>query len=109
MIDYDSEVPRPRAPTRDQLAAAGGAGPPSLESFISLDWPEALRPLPAETVPDDPSLPAAEVLIITWTTDEGHALSRVLTPGHDSHRPTVGSPGKPGMSYWAPYTKPSWL
>src|SRR5262249_38536734 len=25
-----------------------------------------------------------DVLVVTWTTDEGHALSRVLTPGKDS-------------------------
>jgi len=24
-------------------------------------------------------------LLVTWTLDEGHALSRVLTPGKDSH------------------------
>ena len=30
------------------------------------------------------SLPAADVLVVTWTVDEGHALSRVLTPGKDS-------------------------
>ena len=26
-----------------------------------------------------------DVLLVTWTVDEGHALSRVLTPGKDSH------------------------
>jgi nucleoside phosphorylase len=30
-------------------------------------------------------LPKADVLVVTWTVDEGHALSRVLTPGKDSH------------------------
>ena len=30
-------------------------------------------------------LPRADVLVVTWTVDEGHALSRVLTPGKDSH------------------------
>jgi nucleoside phosphorylase len=29
-------------------------------------------------------LPRADVLVVTWTVDEGHALSRVLTPGKDS-------------------------
>ena len=28
-------------------------------------------------------LPRADVLVVTWTVDEGHALSRVLTPGKD--------------------------
>jgi nucleoside phosphorylase len=31
--------------------------------------------------------------VVTWTVDEGHALSRVLTPGVDSHED------------WVPYTK----
>jgi nucleoside phosphorylase len=30
------------------------------------------------------ALPHADVLVVTWTVDEGHALSRVLTPGFDS-------------------------
>ena len=30
------------------------------------------------------TLPTADVLVVTWTVDEGHALSRVLTPGKDS-------------------------
>ncbi len=29
-------------------------------------------------------LPSADALLVTWTVDEGHALSRVLTPGKDS-------------------------
>jgi hypothetical protein len=29
-------------------------------------------------------LPKADVLVVTWTVDEGHAVSRVLTPGKDS-------------------------
>jgi hypothetical protein len=29
------------------------------------------------------------VLVVTWTTDEGHALSRVLTPGKDSQNDYV--------------------
>ena len=29
-------------------------------------------------------MPRADVLVVTWTVDEGHALSRVLTPGKDS-------------------------
>ena len=29
------------------------------------------------------------MLVVTWTMDEGHALSRVLTPGKDSHNDYV--------------------
>ena len=31
----------------------------------------------------------ADVLVVTWTVDEGHALSRVLTPGKDSRNDYV--------------------
>jgi hypothetical protein len=51
-----------------------------------------LAPAPGEK-PRGASLPAADVLIVTWTVDEGHALSRVLTPGFDS------------KNDWKPYTK----
>jgi nucleoside phosphorylase len=34
-------------------------------------------------------LPQADVLVVTWTVDEGHALSRVLTPGKDSRNDYV--------------------
>src|SRR5204862_3932740 len=55
--------------------------------------------------PAGDSLPEADVLIVTWTTEEGHALGRVLTPGYDPHPPTKSNPAKPGLSYWRPYTK----
>ena len=42
-----------------------------------------LAPKPGSR-PSGQSLPKADVLIVTWTMDEGHALSRVLTPGLDS-------------------------
>jgi len=35
------------------------------------------------------ALPKADVLVVTWTVDEGHALSRVLTPGKDSRNDYV--------------------
>ena len=52
-----------------------------------MPWPTGLAP---ETGPkpagnSDSPLPRADVLLVTWTVDEGHALSRVLTPGKDSH------------------------
>ena len=50
-----------------------------------------------ESRPRGVSLPKADVLIVTWTVDEGHALSRVLTPGVDSH--------DGGRQAWKPYTK----
>ena len=54
-----------------------------LSKFVDLTWPDGLEPHPGSK-PTGPSLPRADVLVVTWTVDEGHALSRVLTPGFDS-------------------------
>lgn len=89
LIDFDSD-------TADLRAI--GPGTPAAEplsKFVDMQWPDGLAPVPG-TAPSgaaSASLPRADVLIVTWTTDEGHALSRVLTPGHDSH------------TDWKPYTK----
>jgi len=64
----------------------------SLSDFVDVDWPDGLAPTPGPR-PTGESLPKADVLIVTWTMDEGHALSRVLTPGFDSR------------DNWKPYTK----
>jgi hypothetical protein len=90
LIDFDSE-------TAD-LSAVGGPDTPAsqpLSKFVDVGWPAGLSPVPGDPPagPADESLPRADVLIVTWTTDEGHALSRVLTPGHDS------------QTGWKAYTK----
>jgi hypothetical protein len=56
-----------------------------LSRFTDIPWPKALAPKtgPAPGASGSP-LPRADVLVVTWTVDEGHALSRVLTPGKDS-------------------------
>jgi nucleoside phosphorylase len=81
LIDFDSEAPHGQAFLE---MAAGSTG---LSKFADIPWPEGLAPRPATRLarqPADP-LPRADVLVVTWTVDEGHALSRVLTPGRDSH------------------------
>jgi nucleoside phosphorylase len=75
IIDFDSE--------RATLDAFIGPASAKLDQFVEIAWPAGLAPVPGGT-PSGESLPAADVLIVTWTADEGHALSRVLTPGHDS-------------------------
>jgi hypothetical protein len=80
IIDFDSEAPA----GREFLAFTTATG---LSRYTDVPWPTGLAPKP------DPAplrgaggrLPAADVLVVTWTVDEGHALSRVLTPGKDSH------------------------
>lgn len=84
LIDFDSESPTARE-TAGPLARG-------LSSFVDIDWPSGLTPTPGSR-PRGNSLPRCDVLIVTWTVDEGHALSRVLTPGVDSH------------DSWKPYTK----
>lgn len=78
IIDFDSEAPA----GREFLAFTTATG---LSRFDEIPWPKGLAP---KTGPAPGSgarpLPKADVLIVTWTVDEGHALSRVLTPGKDS-------------------------
>jgi Phosphorylase superfamily len=79
IIDFDSEAPE----GKEFLSFTTATG---LSRFTNIPWPKSLAPMPDTTARKGPdgSLPAADVLVVTWTTDEGHALSRVLTPGKDS-------------------------
>lgn len=79
IIDFDSESPA----GREFLAFTTATG---LSRYTDVTWPQGLAPRTGPTPrggSDDP-LPRADVLMVTWTVDEGHALSRVLTPGKDS-------------------------
>jgi Phosphorylase superfamily len=82
IIDFDSESPAGMA----FFAFSTATG---LSRFTDLPWQGLkLANLAPKTGraprPGSSSLPLADVLVVTWTTDEGHALSRVLTPGKDS-------------------------
>jgi hypothetical protein len=80
IIDFDSEAPA----GREFLAFSTATG---LSRFTDIPWPKGLAPKTG-TAPhggNGASLPRADVLLVTWTVDEGHALSRVFTPGKDSH------------------------
>ena len=101
LIDFDSESPDLPAFAK---AAPASAASNDLSHMVDIPWPAGLAPTPGPR-PKGAALPAADVLIVTWTVDEGHALSRVLTPGFDSQPPTPGNPAKAGMGYWKPYTK----
>ena len=79
MIDFDSEGPE----GREFLAFTTATG---LSRFTDIPWPNGLAPQTGNA-PSGTSaspLPEADVLVVTWTVDEGHALSRVITPGKDS-------------------------
>ena len=79
IIDFDSESPS----GLQFLAFSTATG---LSRYVDVAWPKGLAPKtgskPASS--GDSPLPRADVLVVTWTVDEGHALSRVLTPGKDS-------------------------
>jgi hypothetical protein len=79
IIDFDSESPAGRA----FLAFSTATG---LSRFTDIPWPKGLAPKtgPKPKGKGNGPLPRADVLVVTWTVDEGHALSRVLTPGKDS-------------------------
>jgi len=78
IIEFDSEAAEGQAFV--SLTKTTG-----LSAFTDIPWPSGLAP---KTGPKPKSgtgpLPRADVLVVTWTVDEGHALSRVLTPGKDS-------------------------
>ncbi len=84
IIDFDSEAPE----GREFLAFTTATG---LSRFTDIPWPTGLAPTPDKTARKGTggSLPEADVLVVTWTVDEGHALSRVLTPGVDSRNDYV--------------------
>ena len=79
IIDFDSEAPE----GREFLAFTTTTG---LSRYTDVPWPKGLAPqtdkAPRRGVGG--RLPNADILVVTWTVDEGHALSRVLTPGKDS-------------------------
>jgi nucleoside phosphorylase len=79
IIDFDSEAP----PGKAFLEFTTTTG---LARYTDVKWPKGLAPVtgPAPIGRSDSPLPRADVLLVTWTVDEGHALSRVLTPGKDS-------------------------
>jgi nucleoside phosphorylase len=53
---------------------------------VDIPWPAGLAPVTDTKLRKGNAgrLPNADFLVVTWTVDEGHALSRVLTPGKDS-------------------------
>jgi hypothetical protein len=79
IIDFDSEAPEGRA----FFAFTSATG---LARFNEIPWPKGLEPVADSKarMGTAGALPRADVLVVTWTVDEGHALSRVLTPGRDS-------------------------
>jgi hypothetical protein len=84
IIDFDSEAPEGR-----EFVAFGTAT--GLSRFTDIPWPKGLAPQtgPKPKGTGSGPLPKADVLVVTWTVDEGHALSRVLTPGKDSRNDYV--------------------
>jgi nucleoside phosphorylase len=77
LIEFDSEGATGAA----FFAAAPLAN--GLSRFQEIPWPKGLAPAPGPR-PSGSRLPKCDVLMVTWTVDEAHALSRVLTPGFDS-------------------------
>ena len=84
IIDFDSEGPEGAA----FFAFSTATG---LSRFTDIPWPKSLAPKSDSVARKGAggALPKADVLIVTWTVDEGHALSRVLTPGKDSRNDYV--------------------
>jgi hypothetical protein len=85
IIEFDSEAPE----GLELLAASTATG--LTRRFTEIPWPSALAPKADKKARrgKNSALPTADVLVVTWTVDEGHALSRVLTPGKDSRNDYV--------------------
>jgi hypothetical protein len=79
IIDFDSQA-------SEGLAFMAFTTATGLSRFTEIPWPKKLAPTTDAKVRKGKrgALPKADVLVVTWTVDEGHALSRVLTPGKDS-------------------------
>jgi hypothetical protein len=84
IIDFDSEGTEGSA----FFAFSKATG---LSRFTDIPWPKNLAPKTDAKARkgNAGALPKADVLVVTWTVDEGHALSRVLTPGKDSRNDYV--------------------
>ncbi|MBR0717554.1 hypothetical protein [Bradyrhizobium liaoningense] len=84
IIDFDSES----SVGREFMAFSTATG---LSRFTDIPWPKGLAPQTGSKPKgkSNSPLPRGDVLVVTWTVDEGHALSRVLTPGKDSHNDYV--------------------
>ncbi|HET6275335.1 MAG TPA: hypothetical protein VFE16_05270 [Candidatus Cybelea sp.] len=82
IIDFDSEGDSGKA----FLAQAPLSSP--ITDMKDIPWSAGMKPIPAPAMAGSAAepLPEADVVIVTWTMDEGHTLSRVLTPGFDSDR-----------------------
>jgi hypothetical protein len=76
IIDFDSESPA----GLQFLSFSTATG---LSRFTDVPWPKGLAPKtgPKPRGGRNSPLPSADALVVTWTVDEGHALSRVLTQG----------------------------
>jgi nucleoside phosphorylase len=79
IIDFDSEAPH----GAQFLSFSTATG---LSRFEDIPWPRGMAPTTAKSPGKGRggALPTADVLVVVWTVDEGHATSRVLTPGKDS-------------------------
>ena len=84
IIDFDSEGP-------EGVAFFAFSKATGLSRFTDIPWPKKLAPKTDAKARKGKAgaLPKADVLVVTWTVDEGHALSRVLTPGKDSRNDYV--------------------
>ena len=86
LIEFDSE-----ARAGEAFRSVAPAAPGGLAKFVEIKWPDGLAPRSGGSCVGQ-SLPKAHVLVVTWTVDEGHALSRVLTPEqYETREPSRGT------------------
>ncbi len=88
ILDFDPRQPSSylfaASPGSPQAAELAAAAQPDL-----LPWPAGLEPRPVRHSPKPTTtapLPQADVLVVTYTAAESHALADVLAPGWDTAR-----------------------
>src|SRR6202021_2655141 len=87
--DFEREIIDSDSP--EGMAFLAFTSATGLSRFTDIPWPKGLEPKTGAkpTGRSNSALPHADILVVTWTVDEGHALSRVLTPGKDSRNDYV--------------------
>lgn len=105
ILEFDPKMPEGRVFTSAAITQVLGvpgtveaerfAAPAAVPALSPIPWPPGLAPVSSPLTPvpgpDDP-LPAADVLVVTWTVAEAQALADVLTPGQPK-------------SQWYPYAR----
>jgi hypothetical protein len=93
VIDHNALEDKP------ELAMAGAMAAVARHRSNPVPWPDGKAPKVIESAPrDGAALTECDVVLFTYTADEGNALATLLTPGHLAS-PSSSTTDKPWHSY----------